>query len=796
MMNGLCIALFLGVSVAAFSSDSLNENSNGARNLDEFQGHLSLYGRLHEQDEANPMRKIISMLQDMEKELTREQEMESELFEKAMCTCENGEKQLKTVIEESKTAIETLTAKVSGGTAEKARLAQEITDHKAQEQSTTADLAQAVALREKEYKKFVAEEKDSKKNLANLGQAIPAIEQGMGGASLMQTPVAPRLRRMIEVSKYIRNADRSTVLAFLDQGEDDGEAVKSGGAGEILGILKNMKDEMQKDLGELQKQQEIDLNDFNELKAAKEQEISLNKRAIITKEKRSGALALELSEDSHALKDAKEELENASNFLATMDEQCAKAKANRDMRAKMRADEIAALGEAIKILNDDDALDVFKKAAPSAALMQQQKQTYDALVQLRESGTRLQGKKHKLVLASVSSHVRQHEEPFEGDQAHNYDGKGGVGEFAGEAEKMVVHMVDGMVGVLHDEDVGDEHKKAWCANETEITLKIQGEKKTLLAQTDSEISEMSDQVASLTEEIKSLTSQIQATDKMVHEATVQRKDEHQEFVDSFATMATALRLLDKAMTRLHKFYHPEKYAAEKKAVTDAAIAKAGLGLSQTGARQPAAQFAAVARLKALGADFDAFMQTHSKLYRVDPIVIPDTPTTYEKKESGGVMGLMNDFKTDLKTDMTEAEMEEKFAAKEYVRIMSEAQASRAGDVKALNEKKATKATLEEKLVSAKALHMQTDKEIHNIELYLVQLHTECDFLLRNFEVRHEGRVSEETGLEEAETIVTHADVPTHTEVEKVYKEEHSQDDVDEHWPGKFGGAAAASEALL
>merc|ERR1719160_1486366 len=259
---------------------------------------------------------------------------------------------------------------------------------------------------------------------------------------------------MIEVSKYIRNEDRSTVLAFLDQGEEDGETEKAGGAGEILGILKNMKDEMEKDLKELQKQQGIDLNDFNELKAAKEKEIDLNQRAIVTKEKRSGALALELSEDNHALKDAKEELDNASKFLATMDEQCTKAKANRDMRAKMRADEIAALGEAIKILNDDDALDVFKKSLPSAALMQQQRQTYDALLQLREEGKRLQQgralSKPKLVLTSVNAHIRQHGEP------------GGVGEFAGQAEKMVVHMVDGMVGVLHDEDVSDEHKKDWC----------------------------------------------------------------------------------------------------------------------------------------------------------------------------------------------------------------------------------------------------------------------------------------------------------------------------------------------
>merc|ERR1719214_232973 len=66
---------------------------------------------------------------------------------------------------------------------------------------------------------------------------------------------------------------------------------------------------------------------------------------------------------------------------------------------------------------------------------------------------------------------------------------------------------------------------------------------------------------------------------------------------------------------------------------------------------------------------------------VDPIELPSTPTTYEKKESGGVIGLMNEFKTDLKTDMTESETEEKFAAKDYVRIMSDAQTTRDQDVK-------------------------------------------------------------------------------------------------------------------
>merc|ERR1719326_712110 len=97
----------------------------------------------------------------------------------------------------------------------------------------------------------------------------------------------------------------------------------------------------------------------------------------------------------------------------------------------------------------------------------------------------------------------------------------------------------------------------------------------------SEISEQEDLLATTIAEIKGLTESIAALDKLVHETTEDRKAQHQEFVDMFATSATAIRLVRKAITRLEKFYSPEKYAKEKKAVKDAALAKAGLGLVQS-----------------------------------------------------------------------------------------------------------------------------------------------------------------------------------------------------------------------
>merc|ERR1719388_348704 len=647
--------------------------------------------------------------------------------------------------------------------------------------------------REKENKAFVENEKDLQMNLDGLSKAIPAIEKGMGGAALMQLPGAARkmdrLRRFVEVTKLLGNDERSNVLAFLDQGSDEesGDKTNSQGAGEILGILKNMKDEMEKDLKEAQEEDASAHNSFNDLKAAKTEEAKLNEKAVVDKEKRIGAIALELSEGTHALEDAKEELENAEKFKATMKEQCASMAEQKAAREKARAEEIKAISEAVNILNDDDALETFSKAKGGAFVQRPVRVTYDALLQLSSKAKVVQ--QHKMLITSQQKMHRAPELVTGTGTAH------GTHENPDAAEKLVTHMIDGMVGVMHDEDVGDEHKKAWCANETEVMHGIEAEKKDLIEKTTSEIEEQEDLLATTVAEIKGLTEKIAELDKMVHETTEDRKAQHQEFVDMFATSATAIRLVSKAITRLEKFYSPEKYAKEKKAATDAALAKSGLSMAQ---KKPQERMNALLAKKKeaelLPGGFDAFLQKSTSTLSlskfrtavrngVDPIVLPETPSgSAEKQESGGVIALMNEFKNDLKMEMTEAETSEKFNSKEYVRIMTEAQETRAGDVKSLNEKKAVKATLDVKLLESKELLELTEKEHHNIQLYLVQVHTECDFLMKNFEARHEDRVDGETGLETAETIVTEGEVPSHRAIEKRYEEEHTDDDVDEHFP--------------
>merc|ERR1719321_1530553 len=99
-----------------------------------------------------------------------------------------------------------------------------------------------------------------------------------------------------------------------------------------------------------------------------------------------------------------------------------------------------------------------------------------------------------------------------------------------------------------------------------------------MAQLSSSFDEMSDQQATLAEEIKGLEHAIAEIDKEVSQNTLQRKQEHQEFVDEFATSATAMKLVTKAINRLQKFYSPKAYKAKADAAQNAAMQNAGLAL--------------------------------------------------------------------------------------------------------------------------------------------------------------------------------------------------------------------------
>jgi len=734
---------------------------------------------------GSPIHKIIGMLQDMQTELEKEKETEKDVFKEAMCICQTGEEGLKKVIDHSNTEIPRLTSKIEKETAEQSKLKSDVEALTKDKGETESALEQSAALRAKEHAAFVESDKMQKFSISQLDDAIPMIEGKASAAAFLQASPThgSDLRRIISVTSYMTPENKDAVLGFLESGS--GSEEPSAGSAQIVGIMKAMRDEMAKDHEEMVKEEQSDHEAYNELKASKEEHLGVIVKTLSDKEKRLGELALSISQDNDALEDAQGELDQGTRYLATLQEACEQRRKDRDARAKMRDDEIAAISEAVKILSDDEAMDTFRgvaKVQGKSALVQQA-QPEGKETEANFGASFVQITKHTLAKGTQKAlrMLTKGKRP-----------PGEVAKNAGQAEKVVGFMIDNMVETLHNDDVNDEHKKDFCANETVSFEQLQEDKETEQAELEKSIEVMEGEIEQLQADIKLLEEQINTNDQNVLKATKQRKEEHFTFAQEYQAMDTAVQLIDKAANRLNRFYNPkmtqkalpqvEKSFTQTKYMGDQSISEPAVTAAVTAMSQESTDTENEEQ------NYGASLMQIKGASKVDPVILPTTPKTYEKKESGGVLGLMNEMKTDLKTDMKEAEMEEKHASIDYVREMGEAKDQRAADLKSKTDKEATLAKTEEKLVQAKQLNELTIQEIYQIKKYLAKLHIECDFLMRNFENRHEARVDEEVGLESAETIVTHEDPPTHLGTEKMYESEHSKAQVEEHFTPPEGAS--------
>merc|ERR1740138_1221685 len=101
--------------------------------------------------------------------------------------------------------------------------------------------------------------------------------------------------------------------------------------------------------------------------ASKKKEINALTAAIESKSARVGELGVKLAGAENDLEDTKEALAEDKKFLADLDKNCELKKKEWTVYKEEMATELVALADTIKVLNDDDALELFKKTLPSAS---------------------------------------------------------------------------------------------------------------------------------------------------------------------------------------------------------------------------------------------------------------------------------------------------------------------------------------------------------------------------------------------------------------------------------------------
>merc|ERR1719194_338113 len=306
-------------------------------------------------------------------------------------------------------------------------------------------------------------------------------------------------------------------------------------------------------------------------------------------------------------------------------------------------------------------------------------------------------------------------------------------------------MIDDMVALLAKEQTDDDDKKEYCEN---LLDKTEDDLKALelsVSDLGKAIADYKESIATLTEEIKALETGIKALDKQVAEATEDRKEEHEENVETLANDSAAKELIGVAKNRLNKFYSPKLYVAPpKRDLSEEERITVNMG----GTLAPTEAPGGIA-----GTGVEA-LQT-----RGAPPPPPETFGAYEKKgeESNGVLAMIDMLVADLEKEIQEMEFNEKDDQAEYEEMIEESADKRARDSKSLTDKEAAKADAEASLLELKEENKAKMMEnMHTMET-LKDIHLDCDWLLQNFDTRKEARAGEVDALKKAKAVLSGAD---------------------------------------
>jgi len=654
-----------------------------------------------QQNQVNPIRRVVSLLQMMQSKISAEGEKKQAIYDKFMCYCDNADGMLAGAIKAAEEKIPMLNSAIGQDAATKQQLDMDLQQHGEDRVAANAAINKATALREKEAATYAKESGTLKTNIGSLKEAIAKVEQGMGG--FLQTNMASTLRDL-SVSLDMTSVDRQLLSSFLSSHQG------SPAMGPILGILEGMRDDMTKDLADATDNENAGIQTYNELVGIKNKEINAVTESIESKMVRSGEIAVEHAQQLNDLDDTTEDLAESKKFIADLDINCANKKKEWSLYQKMQGQERIALADTIKLLNDDDALELFKKNLPASSAN---------LLQIKVSSADIQRKALKALKASAVVDPR-----MDFLEVALHGGQKGFDK--------IVKMIDALVVELKNDQAADEQKKGYCEDELDKTE----DRKKILAQDASDFETMIDDakeaVANFKTDIEALDDGITALDKDVASATATRKEENEDFTATAASNAATVDLLKFAKNRLNKFYNPSQYNPPPK-------------------RELSEEERITQNMNSL-----TQVSVHGAAF---PPAAPEANLAYATKgeESSGIIRLLDNLINDVETEMQQAGLEEKDAQGDYEKFMSNAAAKRASDSKSMTDKQGALADAQTAVVEGKEKLYNTNVHRMDNEKYLGGLHAECDWLLSNYDVRKEARVGEIDSLGNAKAVLSGAD---------------------------------------
>jgi len=695
----VCLALSLGASAL---DDATAMGSRLAADLASMDS-----GRDQEWKER-PIMRVVGLLQDMKKELEAEAENDQELYDKLVCWCETNEKEKTKAIADGNTAIDELSAKIEENTALASTREVEIGALKKEVAELTEALAKAEELRAKEKAEFNEQEKDFIESIQSLGSALSTLGKVQGGSSLIQkknalvkaqsllqrhatnamAAVAPHQRA--ELRTFLHGSSKD--LSFLDissvAAKGKGKAPEYAPAsGMIFGILGQMKETFETNMENGKKEEAQGASDYQALKATKSEQLKAAGDKLYQYTQDLAKAKETAANSKEDLEDTTETVYSDTEFLTKLKQQCADIDNQWEARSKVRAEEIKAVGETIAILTDDDARDTMSNAG--------------TFIQ-RFAQSRRETKRREATVAFLASSAKS---------LHSRRLSYLSMRMKGDVFAKVKESIDGMVGVLGEEQKSEVGKKDGCVGDFNTNEKQTTERTGHLGDVEAEIEVLKADIDHRNEEEASLAAQIKEAQVELKKASENREDENKDFQTVISDQRATQAILEKAKARMEEFYG----------------AKAAASLLQKSAH--------TARRQQPPVDFGDYQKNSGStgiLVLLDSIIQESKET-----EAGAVKG----------------EAEAQAAYESFVKGTNDAIKSMSAQITTDEEIEAGEVKKE---VEDEGDKRATGTDILKLEGVSGTLHEACDFTVNNFDERQTKRSDEMEALKQSKAIFSGA----------------------------------------
>merc|ERR1719476_1088855 len=301
-------------------------------------------------------------------------------------------------------------------------------------------------------------------------------------------------------------------------------------SGSIFGILQEMKEEFQRDLGEARAKDLAAEESYQKLRAAKLSEIKAATTQKKQKEKELADLLYKASKAKENKEKAEAAIEADNKFLATLEKDCKEEEIAYQERLKVRTQEIIALSETLKILTDDDARELYDKTMALLQVDASQTSRARALQRSVQHIAEVARRNGNTALAALA--VRMQLDAF----------------------TKVKEMMDKMLAELLKQQQAEYEKNEKCKKDIDVTEDSIKEGEHVKADLGEKHQMLTDSISTLKTEIEELKADVKAMEISLKAAGEERKAQNKLFQTSVSDQRAVINILNKANKRLQDFY--------------------------------------------------------------------------------------------------------------------------------------------------------------------------------------------------------------------------------------------------